>query len=155
MFTLQKRARRTTAKMQWRESWRPRFKSLKLLTLTCLYNIGDVSFVKTKSDLILRESEIHSYETRGSDNYQTERHWTMVQYMRVCPFIGIHFVKKLPKSIERAAIPKAFQIRCRARCARNLQFAREPCWFPERVTVQMVHNNIGDPDWPTVLARAE
>ncbi len=68
IFILQKKAIRTIAKLQRRESCRPAFKNLKLLTLPCLYILETCLLFKSKCDPI-RGSDLHSYETRGRENY--------------------------------------------------------------------------------------
>ncbi len=77
IFILQKRAVRVIAKLQRRESCKPAFKSLKLLTLPCLYILETCSFFKSKCDAI-RGSDVHSYVTRGRDDYRTGKHRTVV-----------------------------------------------------------------------------
>ncbi len=95
--------------MQWGESCRPAFKNLKLLTLPCLYIFETALFFKSKCNPI-RGSDIHSYDTRGRDNYRSGRHRTVV-FERLPSQAGARFVNKLPNSIKNAVMPKAFKSR--------------------------------------------
>ncbi|KAG8292762.1 hypothetical protein J6590_031741, partial [Homalodisca vitripennis] len=55
-------------------------------------------------------SDVHSYDTRGRNNYRTGRHRT-VAYERLPSQAGVQFVNKLPNSIKNATMPKAFKTR--------------------------------------------
>ncbi|KAG8305207.1 hypothetical protein J6590_074758 [Homalodisca vitripennis] len=94
-----KKAVRTFAKLEWRESCRPAFRNMKLLTLSCLYILKTCLFFRSKYILI-----------RGRDNYRTVRHRTVV-HERLPSQAGAQFVNKLPNVIKSAAMPKAFKTR--------------------------------------------
>lgn len=104
-----KKAVRIIANLSWRESCKPAFKNLKLLTLTCLYILQTCCFFMTKCDQT-RGTDVHSYATRGREDYRTERHRTVV-HERLPSQTGVHFVNKLPNSIKCASTPKAFKNR--------------------------------------------
>ena len=109
LFILQKQAIRTIAKLQWRESCKPAFKTLNLLTLPCLYILESCLFFKSKGEPI-RGTDVHSYETRDRESYRTGRHRT-VAYERLPSQAGVRFVNKLPNSIKSAPMPQAFKTR--------------------------------------------
>jgi len=52
--------------------------------------------------------DIHSYETRGRENYRTGQHRTVV-HERLPSQAGVQFVNKLPNSLKDAPMPKAFK----------------------------------------------
>lgn len=108
-FKLQKKAIRIIAKINFRESCRPAFKNLQLLTLPCLYILETASFCMYKSTLT-RGRDIHAYETRGRDNYRTGKHRTVV-YEHLPSQAGVHFLNRLPNSIKNAPTPKVFKTR--------------------------------------------
>lgn len=66
----------TPAKLQWKDSCRLAFKSLKLLTVPCLYNLETSLYLSLKK--IALEVVTYTYGTRGRDNYQTGRHRTVL-----------------------------------------------------------------------------
>ncbi len=104
-----KKAVQTIAKLYGRESCKPAFKNLNLLTLPCLYILETCLFFIGKCDLV-RGIDIHSHETRGKENYRTARHRTVV-HERLPSQAGVHFVNILPNSIKNAIMPKAFKTR--------------------------------------------
>ncbi|KAG8308630.1 hypothetical protein J6590_105165 [Homalodisca vitripennis] len=88
---------------------REAFKKLQLLTLPCLYILETTFFCMSKCALT-RGRDIHMYETRGSANYRTGRHRTVV-YERLPSQAGVHFLNRLPNSIKDAPTPKALKTR--------------------------------------------
>ncbi|KAG8332468.1 hypothetical protein J6590_022681 [Homalodisca vitripennis] len=60
--------------------------------------------------LTLPGRDIHMYETRGSANYRTGRHRTVV-YERLPSQAGVHFLNRPPNSIKDAPTPKALKTR--------------------------------------------
>ncbi|KAG8265399.1 hypothetical protein J6590_095575 [Homalodisca vitripennis] len=92
------------AKLHTRESCRL---DLKILTLPSLYILDTFIFFRSKCDHI-RGSEIHSYETRGREDYRTGRHRTVV-HKRLPSQVGVHLVNRLPNSIKSVPMLKAFK----------------------------------------------
>ncbi len=117
IFILQKQAIRIIASLEWRESCKPSFKNLKLLTLPCLYILEASFYFKSKCNHI-RGSDVHSYVTRGREDYRTGRHRTAV-YEHLPSQAGVRFVNKLPNSIKNAPMPKAFKTRLKAALIQN------------------------------------
>ncbi len=104
-----KKAVRTIAKLNSRESCRPAFQNLKLLTLPCLYMLETCLFFRFKCDHI-RGSDVHSYATRGRENFRTVSHRTRV-HERLPSQAGVQLVNRLPNYISSAHEPKAFKAR--------------------------------------------
>jgi hypothetical protein len=121
LFKLQKKAIRIIAKIHFRESCRPAFKKLKLLTLPSIYILETTMFAASKCAL-MRGRDVHNYETRGRDNYRTERHRTVV-YEHLPSQRGVHFINRLPNSIKNAPTPKAVKTRLK-RCLASAAFRR-------------------------------
>ncbi|KAG8319861.1 hypothetical protein J6590_082671 [Homalodisca vitripennis] len=109
LIRLQKKAIRTIANINFRESCRPAFKKLQLLTLLCLYILEAVLFCKSKCALT-RGRDVHEYETRGRDNYRTGRHRTVV-YEHLPSQAGVRFINSLPDSMKNVQSPKALKTR--------------------------------------------
>ena len=109
VFKLKKKAIRIIANMGFRESCRPAFKKLQLLTLPSLYILETVLFCMSKCALT-RGRDIHEYETRGRDDYRTGRHRTVV-YEHLPSQAGVRYINRLPDSIKNEQTPKALKTR--------------------------------------------
>jgi len=109
LFRLQKKAVRIIAKIKRRESCRPAFTELQLLTLPCLYILETVTFCLSKCSLT-RGRDIHSYNTRGRDNPRTGQHRTTA-YEHLPSQAGIQLINKLPNSFKIQTTPKASKTR--------------------------------------------
>ncbi|KAG8291418.1 hypothetical protein J6590_060318 [Homalodisca vitripennis] len=92
-----------------KESSRPAFKHLQLLTLPYLYILETVSFCMSKCTL-MRGRYVHENETRGRDNYRSGKHRTLV-YEHLPSQAGVHFINGLPASVKNAPTPKALKSR--------------------------------------------
>ncbi|KAG8308676.1 hypothetical protein J6590_104170 [Homalodisca vitripennis] len=57
----------------FRESCKGTFRELGLLTLPCLYIYEVIMYCFSKCVLV-RDREVHQYETRGRDNFRTQQH---------------------------------------------------------------------------------
>lgn len=111
VFRLQKKAVRIVAKLRKRESCKPAFKQLKLLTLPSIYILETVLFCTSKCDLT-RGSDIHHHNTRGRENYRTGHHRTVV-YEHLPSQAGVTLINSLPNNIKNAPVPKALKARLR------------------------------------------
>jgi len=109
LFRLQKKAVRIIAKIKIRESCRPAFTELQLLTLPCLYILETVTFCLSKCTLT-RGRNIHSYDTRGRDNLRMGQHRTTA-YEHLPSQAGVQLINKLPNSFKNQAMPKASKTR--------------------------------------------
>lgn len=109
LFRLQKQAIRMIANLKPRESCKPAFVDLGLLTLPCLY-ILETSFYCINKCVLTQGRDIHSHYTRGRNNYRTESHRTVVQE-RLPSQAGVSFLNSLPNSFKLATTPKAFKIK--------------------------------------------
>lgn len=100
VFKLQKRAVRVIKNLTRRESCKPVFVELQLLTLPCIY-ILETSLRFLSKCATIRGRDIHVYPTRGRDNYRTGQHRTVV-HERLPSQAGVHLVNNLPNSIKDA-----------------------------------------------------
>uniref|UniRef100_A0A1B6MDI5 Reverse transcriptase domain-containing protein n=1 Tax=Graphocephala atropunctata TaxID=36148 RepID=A0A1B6MDI5_9HEMI len=98
VFRLQKRAVRTILKLQARESYRGAFRELGLLTLPCLYILEVALYCRSKCALT-QGRDVHSYETRGRDNYRTQQHRSAA-FERLPSQVGVKIINGLPKCIK-------------------------------------------------------
>ena len=74
VFVLQKRALRTICRKNPRESCRPLFEQLKILTVPCVYILECNMFVKKYSELFDKNEEVHSHDTRSKSDLRVLRH---------------------------------------------------------------------------------
>lgn len=107
LFRLQKKAVRLILKLSSRESCKPGFSKLGLLTLPSLYILETAKFCLLKC-VLTRGNDVHTYETRGRYNYRTGQHRTVV-HERLPSQAGVVFVNKLPNEIKGAPTPQAFR----------------------------------------------
>ncbi|KAG8242551.1 hypothetical protein J6590_063122 [Homalodisca vitripennis] len=70
---------------------------LGLLTLPCLYILEVALYCRSKCVLI-RGSDIHSYETRGRESYRAEQHRTVASE-RLPSQAGVKFLNQLPEGL--------------------------------------------------------
>ncbi|KAG8270146.1 hypothetical protein J6590_091459 [Homalodisca vitripennis] len=91
---------------------RPVFKRLQLLTLLSLYILEPTSYGVLKCTLT-NGRDVHSYETKGRENYRTRRH-RMVVHERL-PSQAVHLIGSLPNEILNSPTHKAFKSRLK-RC---------------------------------------
>ncbi|KAG8280739.1 hypothetical protein J6590_074526 [Homalodisca vitripennis] len=75
----------------------PVIKRLQLLTLPSLYILQTASYCMLKCTLT-NGRDVHSYETRGRENYRTRRHRT-VAHERLHSQAGVHLINILSNGI--------------------------------------------------------
>jgi len=109
LFRLQKKAIRIMANLKHRESCKEAFKEFGLLTLPCLYILETIMFFRTKC-MPTQGCDIHSYGTRGRENFRTGQHRTVV-HERLPSQAGVHFFNKLPRSFDKKANPNLIKSR--------------------------------------------
>ncbi|KAG8309038.1 hypothetical protein J6590_095524 [Homalodisca vitripennis] len=73
------------------------FKELESLTLPGLYLLEVALYFRSKCVLI-RGSDIHSYETTGKESYRAEQHMT-VAFERLPSQSGFRFLNRLPDGL--------------------------------------------------------
>ncbi|KAG8260836.1 hypothetical protein J6590_087640 [Homalodisca vitripennis] len=93
------------------------FKRLQLLTLPSLY-ISETTLYCMSKCALTTGRDIHSYGTRGRDNYRTGRH-RMVVYERLPLQAGVHFINRLPNDLRKASTLKALKTRLKRCLASN------------------------------------
>lgn len=108
IFRIQKKAIRNILGLSARESCRDYFRMLKLLTLPSLY-IREVLIVIYRSlGAFARNSDIHSYYTRGGDNLLLPRH-NLSLTERNPLYAGIKFYNYLADDIKSAPNVNTFK----------------------------------------------
>lgn len=93
----------------FRESCKPIFKKLKLLTLPSIYILQTLMFFFSKCALA-RGRDIHGFTTGSRESYQTGRDRTVV-YEHLPSQGGVHLINKLPNYIKNAPLPQALKTR--------------------------------------------
>jgi hypothetical protein len=76
LFTLQKRAIRYIVKAKKRDSCKPIFKSLNVLTLASIYIFECAVFIKKNNDQFIKNKVYHNYITCNNDGLETKSHRT-------------------------------------------------------------------------------
>ena len=74
VFILQKRALRTIVRKSPRESCRPLFQELNVLTVPGVYIYEAVTFVKKHLELFSKNCDVHNYETRSRADLRVLKH---------------------------------------------------------------------------------
>ena len=89
LFFLQKRCLRNIVRIKQRESCKPYFKQLGILTMSCIYILEAACFVKKNYDYFEQERTIHEYCTRA----KTDLHIPHVKYSVVKKNMYIQMMK--------------------------------------------------------------
>ena len=99
-LVLQKRAIRLLSQLNYNDSCRDKFTSLKILTVVGLYLFNLLLYVKTNiSDLTL-DPVNHTYETRNKSTFlRPKKHYTTV-YEHSVSYSGLKYFNMLPVNIK-------------------------------------------------------
>ena len=68
-----------------------------------------VLYCRFKCELV-QGRDVHRYETRGRENYRTDRHRT-VTFEHLPAQVGVRLLNKLPEEIKTVEIQKKFKAR--------------------------------------------
>lgn len=105
VFRLQKRCIRNIVGAGFRDSCKPIFDSLKILTLPSLYILEAASFVKQNYTYFADQQNCHQYNTRNkselyipSCNYASSRKGVFIQLMKV--------YNQVPENIRKLSLAK-------------------------------------------------
>lgn len=98
LFRIQKWAIRVIKGVNKRTSCRPFFKDLQILPLPSLYIYEVIIFTRRNIEKFPRNSDFHSYFTRGRDGLRVDKH-RMALYERGPRAAGISLYNKLPRRI--------------------------------------------------------
>jgi hypothetical protein len=77
------------------ESYRGAFKIRKILTMTSLYILEVLCFIKKSSKFIIYNSQLHNYNTRSKNDFHVSVCNTAV-YQKSVINLGIKLVNELP-----------------------------------------------------------
>ena len=99
IFKIQKRALRITTNKNKRESCRPLYNQLQILTLPSQYIFSLLMFVVKNKDLFMLNLEIHTFNTRNNSNlYMPNTNLTIFQ--KGALYSGCKIYNKLPSHIK-------------------------------------------------------
>lgn len=99
ILILQKRVVRLIFNLDQRESCRPYFKNNNILTVSCVYILKCISWVKTNLQSFQQNENFHEYSTRKGNDLRTEAHFTEL-YKNSPDHSGIVLYNKLPNEIR-------------------------------------------------------
>lgn len=99
VLILQKRVIRLIFNLDQRESCRPYFKNNNILTVSCVYILKSISWVKTNLQSYQQSGNFHKYLTRNGNDLRTEAHSTEL-YKNSPAHSGIVLYNKLPNDIK-------------------------------------------------------
>ena len=101
---LQKRAVRVICGLQYLDSCRPHFKSLQILTVTCLYIFQILLFVRNNLDVINQDQIDHAYDTRNKMNFLRPPKHTTALYEKSVSYAGLKLYNMLPCNVKSLGI---------------------------------------------------
>lgn len=99
VLKMQKRAVRSIVAVSCRHSCRPLFKKINLLTVSALYILETIVYVKKNINNFVSFQDVHNYETRMNKNLVIPRH-CLSTYERSPYYMGIKLFNKLPLQIR-------------------------------------------------------
>lgn len=101
VFILQKRILRLIFNIPQQSSCRECFKANKIFTITSIYLWKLLTFIYTKKNNLITNSDNHSYNTRGKDNITSLKH-DHEFYKKSPLYAGSHFFNALPEDIRNS-----------------------------------------------------
>lgn len=99
ILILQKRAVRALAGLSSRDSCRPAFKNLKILTITSLYILEAVLYC-VNNNTMQRNRDVHYHNTRSRNNFNLPHHRTAM-FSKKPLYAGIKMFNLLPEEIKQ------------------------------------------------------
>lgn len=104
ILILQKRAVRVLAGLNSRDSCRPAFKNLRILTITSLYILEAVMYC-VNNNTMQRNRDIHNHNTRSRNNFNLPHHRTAT-YCKKPFYAGTKMYNLLPETIKQEEAKK-------------------------------------------------
>ncbi|KAL1448050.1 hypothetical protein WDU94_012322 [Cyamophila willieti] len=98
-FSLQRKAIRIVGNIHYRAPCQSTFQSLCILTFPCLYIYNCLIHIKTHESSLLRNRDVHDYETRHRDNIRGG-HLRLKRSQNGTLYWGSMFYNKLPPSVR-------------------------------------------------------
>lgn len=102
---LQKKAIRTLCNLHYRDSCREVFKSEKILTITSVYILCCVKFVRANSSRFTKNEEVHNYNTRNKESFTIPHHRLTVAQQGV-DYWGAKLYNHLPTEVKNMSNKK-------------------------------------------------
>jgi len=99
ILVLQKKAIRCILNLKKDESCKIHFTQLKIITVYSLYIYKTIIFVKNNQEKIIRQCNIHNYNTRNKNSFILKKH-KKEKYKQSPSYRGIKFINSLPNSIK-------------------------------------------------------
>ena len=100
VFILQKRALRTILRKSPRDTCRPVFQDLKMLTVPSVYIYECVIFVHKHKDMFTKNEDVHNYGTRSKSDLRVPQHSSALFAKSPQYRLGTLF-NKLPQAIKQ------------------------------------------------------
>lgn len=99
IFKLQKKAIRTLAGLQHRDSCRNHFRKLKIITLPGCFILTCLEYVHARRDIIIKNADTHSYNTRYRDDISVPYH-RITKSQKSYHYISVKLYNALPAEIK-------------------------------------------------------
>ena len=103
LFSLQRKAIRILANINYRDDCKEQFKNLQILTLPCIYILKCLLYVKTNLHLYKQHSDYHSYFTRNKDAL-CPRSIRLSKSKNAAEYYSVKFFNKLPVPVQELEI---------------------------------------------------
>lgn len=107
ILKIQKRSIRIMLSLKFKDSVRNHFRDLKILTVYGQYIFDTIILLKNETNNSVSEVPLHSYNTRNRAETITNQHNLKV-YEKKPTYMGLKFLKKIPKEIKREKEIKVF-----------------------------------------------
>ena len=105
VLLIQKKAVRVLAGLEYRESCKEHFVSLRIMTVISLYIYETLLFVKNNLSLLKQDEISHVYETRGRNTFvRPQKHKTKI-YEKSVSYSGIKLYNSLPNNVKEIKYP--------------------------------------------------
>ena len=105
ILLIQKKAIRVLAGLQYKDSCREYFVSLKIMTVISLYIYETLLFVKNNLSLLKQDEISHLYETRGKHTFvRPQKHRTKI-FEKSVSYSGIKLYNSLPNNVKELKFP--------------------------------------------------
>jgi hypothetical protein len=99
VFKMQKRVLRTISGLRKQESCRQVFKNYRILTVTCLYILEVLCYIKKHKADLMQNINIRSYNTRINQDYHVQSCRTTL-FKKSVVNMGIELYSKVPNNKE-------------------------------------------------------
>lgn len=108
VFVMQKKAVRIVAQAKYRDSCKPLFKKLKILTMPCVYIFEVILFVHNNLHLFNTNSSVHSVNTRNKNKLCITQ-CNLALRQRGLGYMGVKLYNHLPENLKTIRDIKQFK----------------------------------------------